>query len=190
MKRRLSRPTGTFRCCARCARLTRTVIPVTHEIARAGYPVRMQFDRRIPTYLQMLALIGAIGISGYLTYTKATNGIPPCTVGGGCAAALYSPWGYIAGIPLAYIGLTASIVLLLTSPWRLMELRAISLVLFFVGAIFTIYLRYVEQAHFNGHVCAWCVTFMVFWWIAGAFELARVIRMGRAADADLEANAA
>jgi len=24
----------------------------------------MQFDRRIPTYLQMLALIGAIGISG------------------------------------------------------------------------------------------------------------------------------
>ena len=81
----------------------------------------MQFDRRIPTYLQMLALIGAIGISGYLTYTKATNGIPPCTVGGGCAAALYSPWGYIAGIPLAYIGLTASIVLLLTSPWRLMS---------------------------------------------------------------------
>jgi uncharacterized membrane protein len=150
----------------------------------------MQFDRRIPTYLQMLALIGAIGISGYLTYTKATNGIPPCTVGGGCAAALYSPWGYIAGIPLAYIGLTASIVLLLASPWRLMELRAISLVLFFVGAIFTIYLRYVEQAHFNGHVCAWCVSFMVFWWIAGAFELVRVIRMGRAADANLEADAA
>ena len=178
------------RNCARLARLVRGITPAAHESARAGYPVRMSFDRRIPTYLQILALLGAIGISGYLTYTKATNGIPPCTVGGGCAAALYSPWGYIAGIPLAYIGLTASIVLLLASPWRMMELRAISLVLFFVGAIFTIYLRYVEQAHFNGHVCAWCVSFMVFWWIAGAFELVRVIRMGRSADAGLEADAA
>jgi len=150
----------------------------------------MDVDRRLPTLLQMLALIGAICISGYLTYTKATNGIPPCTVGGGCAAALYSPWGYIAGIPLAYIGLTASIALLIASPWRIMELRAISLVLFFVGAIFTIYLRYVEQAHFDGHICAWCVSFMAFWWIAGAFELVRFIRQPRVGDDDPVADAA
>ena len=150
----------------------------------------MELDRRLATLFQLLALIGAIGISGYLTYTKATNGIPPCTVGGGCAAALYSPWGYIAGIPLAYIGLTASIVLLLATPWRVMELRAICLVLFFVGAIFTIYLRYVEQAHFNGHICAWCVTFMAFWWLAGAFELVRLIRQPTNVDAELKPDAA
>ncbi|MGI9116418.1 MAG: vitamin K epoxide reductase family protein [Gaiellales bacterium] len=146
----------------------------------------MPIDRRLPTLLQMLALAGAIGISGYLTYTKATNGIPPCTVGGGCAAALYSPWGYLAGIPLAYIGLTASIVLLLASPWRSLELRAVSFVLFLIGAIFTIYLRYVEQAHFNGHICAWCVSFMAFWWIAGAFELVRLIRQPGDAEPEAE----
>jgi uncharacterized membrane protein YfcA len=67
-------------------------------------------------------------------------------------------------------------ILLLATPWRLMELRAISLVLFRIGAIFTIYLRYVEQAHFGGHVCAWCVAFMAFWWIAGACELLRLVR--------------
>lgn len=136
----------------------------------------MAIDRRILTLLQMLALGAAIGLSGYLTFLKATNGIPPCSVGGGCSAALYSDWGYLVGIPLAYIGLSASIVLLLLSPWAVQPIRAISLVLFLVGALFTIYLRYVEQAHFDGRMCAWCVAFMVAWWIAGGCELLRAIR--------------
>ena len=136
----------------------------------------MQVDRRVLTVIQALALVCAIVVSGYLTYQKATNGVPVCTVGGGCMAALYSPWGYILGIPLAYIGLTAATILLLGTPWRRYEVRAISLVLLLIGALFEIYLRYVEQAHFGGHVCMWCVSFMVFWWIAGACELARVIR--------------
>lgn len=146
--------------------------------------MRMTLDRRALTLLQALALLGAIGVAGYLAYQKATNGIPPCTAGGGCALALYSPWGYLAGIPLAYIGTTAAAILLLATPWRLMELRALSLVLFLIGAIFTIYLRYVEQAHFGGNVCAWCVAFMAFWWIAGACELLRLVRTPLAADAE------
>jgi uncharacterized membrane protein len=152
--------------------------------------MRMTFDRRIPTYLQLLALVGAIVVSGYLAYQKATNGIPPCTAGGGCALALYSPWGYLAGIPLAYIGLTAASVLLLATPWRIMELRAISLVLFAIGAVFTIYLRYVEQAHFGGHMCIWCVTFMGFWWVAGACELVRLLRTPAAGDVGADAEPA
>jgi uncharacterized membrane protein len=44
------------------------------------------------------------------------------------------------------------------------------------GALFTIYLRYVEQAHFDGNVCIWCVSFMVAWWVAGACEIARIAR--------------
>ena len=63
-------------------------------------------------------LVCAIAASGYLAYQKATNGVPLCTAGGGCMAALYSPWGYILGIPLAYIGLTAATILLLGTPWR------------------------------------------------------------------------
>ena len=64
-------------------------------------------------------------------------------------------------------------ILLLGTPWRRYELRAISLVLLLIGALFEIYLRYVEQAHFGGHVCMWCVSFMAFWWIAGACEIGR-----------------
>ena len=74
------------------------------------------------------------------------------------------------------IGLTAATVLLALTPWRLQPVRAISLVLFLVGAIFTIYLRYVEQAHFDGNVCIWCVSFMAAWWVAGACELLRLVR--------------
>ena len=144
----------------------------------------MQVDRRVLTAIQLLALLCAIAASGYLAYQKATNGVPLCTVGGGCMAALYSPWGYILGIPLAYIGLTAATILLIATPWRRYELRAISLVLLLIGAIFEIYLRYVEQAHFGGHVCMWCVSFMAFWWVAGACELLRLLRQPAVADAE------
>ncbi len=137
----------------------------------------MIVDRRLITLFQLLALGAAIGIAGYLSYQKYTNGIPPCTIGGGCAAALYSKWGYLAGIPLAYIGTSAAIVLLVLAPWRIQAVRVISLMLLMIGALFTIYLRYVEQAHFDGNVCSWCVSFMVAWWIAGAFEIARLVRV-------------
>lgn len=152
---------------------------------RAAATLRgMAIDRRLLTLIQMLALACAIGASGYLAYQKATNGVPVCTVGGGCMAALYSPWGYILGIPLAYIGLTAATVLLVASPWQRYELRAISLVLLLIGALFEIYLRYVEQAHFGGHVCMWCVSFMAFWWVAGACELLRLLRQPAVGDAE------
>lgn len=134
-------------------------------------------DRRLVTLIQGLALIVAIGLSGYLTYTKATNGIPPCTAGGGCAAALYSDWGYLAGIPLAYIGLTAAAVLLLATPWRVEAIRMASLLALVVGALFTIYLRYVEQAYFDGSMCAWCVAFMGAWWVALGAEAWRLRRV-------------
>ena len=150
----------------------------------------MQVDRRILTAIQALALLCAIGASGYLAYQKATNGVPLCTSGGGCMAALYSSWGYILGIPLAYIGLTAATVLLIATPWLRYELRAVSFVLLLIGAVFEIYLRYVEQAHFGGNVCMWCVSFMAFWWVAGGCELLRLIRWPADADADAEPAAA
>jgi uncharacterized membrane protein len=126
--------------------------------------------------LQGTALVAAIGLAGYLTYLKATNGIPPCTIGGGCAAALYSKWGYLAGIPLAYIGLAASAVLLLALPWRNDVIRMASLLALVVGAVFTVYLRYVEQAYFDGAMCLWCVAFMGAWWVALVGELLRLRR--------------
>jgi uncharacterized membrane protein len=126
--------------------------------------------------LQLAGLVAATGLSGYLTYLKTTSGIPPCTAGGGCAAALYSDWGYLVGIPLAYIGLAASIILLIATPWRQETLRMISLLALIVGAMFTIYLRYVEQAYFDGAMCIWCVAFMGAWWAALLGEALRLRR--------------
>jgi uncharacterized membrane protein len=136
-------------------------------------------DRRLATLVQIAGLAAAIGLSGYLSYMKFTVSIPPCTGGGGCAAALYSEWGYLVGIPLAYIGLGASLVLLALTPWAAQPVRVVSLALFAVGAVFTIYLRYVEQAHFNGNVCIWCVSFMGAWWVAMAAEIVRLVRQPR-----------
>ena len=126
--------------------------------------------------LQILSLCAAIALSGYLSYIKHTHGIPPCTVGGGCTAALYSKWGDIHGVALAYIGLTASTVILLLTPWLNAYVRIASLGLLIAGALYTIYLRYVEQAHFDHKVCMWCVMFMIAWWCAMACELRRFLR--------------
>lgn len=135
----------------------------------------MEIERRPATLVQILGLLAAIGLSAYLTYIKATGSLPPCTIGGGCAAALYSRWGEMGPFAVAYVGLAASLVLLALTPWRAFPVRVISTVLFIAGAIFTIYLRYVEQAHFNGHVCMWCVMFMIAWWIGMAGELRRML---------------
>ena len=136
----------------------------------------MTFDRRLATLIQLAALAIAIGIAGYLSYLKYSVGIPPCSIGGGCAAALYSKWGFLAGVPLAYLGTTTAVVLLLAAPWRSEPVRMVALLLLAIGALFTIYLRYVEQAHFDGHVCAWCVSFMAAWWVAMAAEIVRLVR--------------
>lgn len=143
-------------------------------------------ERRKATLVQILALLTAIGLSGYLSKLKHANEIPPCTVGGGCAQALYSKWGYVADVPVAYIGLTAALVLLALAPWRAFPVRAVAIIMLLTGAAFTIYLRYVEQAHFGGHMCAWCVAFMGAWWVAMGAELRRALAPLDAGDEDDE----
>ena len=134
----------------------------------------MSIARRPIVLIQLVALFAAVGLAGYLSYLKATNGIPPCQVGGGCAAALYSPWGYLVGVPLAYIGLSSAAVLLTLSLLAGPLVGALRGILLVVGMLFTLYLRYIEQAHFNGHMCAWCVAFMAAWWAAAACEAWRL----------------
>jgi hypothetical protein len=197
----------------------------------------LTFDRRPALVGQLVGLVAAIGLSGYLTYIKSTGQVPPCTIGGGCAAALYSRYGKVGPFAVAYIGLTASLVLLglcllpalvvrfaaaatlvgsalvalgvevtdyrhtwlwvialcvlvasavvLVASFAPVDaVRALALTMTLVGAAFTIWLRYVEQAYLDGHVCMWCVMFMIAWWFAGVFELRRHMRpYGALADA-------
>jgi len=186
----------------------------------------LAFDRRRAVVGQLIGLLAAVGLSGYLTYIKSTGQVPPCTIGGGCAAALYSRYGKVGSFAVAYIGLTASLVLLglcllpalvvrfaaaglgvgaalvaivvevtdyrhtwvwvialcvlvasavvvVASFGRVDAIRALALTMTLVGAAFSIWPRYVEQAYLDGHVCMWCVMFMIAWWFAGAFELRR-----------------
>jgi hypothetical protein len=188
----------------------------------------LAFDRRRAVLGQLVGLLAAVGLSGYLTYIKSTGQVPPCTIGGGCAAALYSRYGKVGPFAVAYIGLTASLVLLglcllpalvvrfgaaaalagsalvvvaveatgyrhtwlwviaicllvasavvvVASFGPVDAIRALALTMTLVGAAFTIWLRYVEQAYLDGHVCMWCVMFMIAWWFAGAFELRRAL---------------
>ena len=133
-------------------------------------------DRRRATVVQVVALVCALALSGYLTYIKSQGKLPPCQVGGGCAAALYSKWGKLAGIPLAYIGFTASWVLLALAIWANPWVRLLSFTLLLIGTAFTIYLRYVEQAYLDHHICQWCVMFAISWWFATGAEIRRYLR--------------
>jgi uncharacterized membrane protein len=126
--------------------------------------------------LQILLLSIALGIAGYLSFLKLTQSIPPCTADGGCALALYSPWGYLLGIPIAYIGAVFALALIVLAVLRRDGSDMLVLIIGAAGMAFTVYLRYVEQRHFGGRICPWCVGFMVFLWLGMGVAIWRYLR--------------
>jgi uncharacterized membrane protein len=133
-------------------------------------------------FVQMAAYVVAIAIASYLSWEKHHNTVPLCTKNGGCAQALFSSWGSIGGIALTDIGLVTAVILLVLTPFPGFLVRLVGLTAAVTGALFTIYLRYVEQADLNGRICVWCVSFAACWWVATLCELRRTVPMLREGD--------
>jgi uncharacterized membrane protein len=126
----------------------------------------------------VLAILGLL-IAGYLTWTRLTGGLPVCGPLHGCETVALSPYSELAGIPIAFLGVGYSLVLVVLALawWRRTDRRALVglYALGLLGLLFVAYLTYLEL-FVIGAVCAWCASYavtVVAGWIIAALSLRR-----------------
>lgn len=102
----------------------------------------------------LLALAGA-GIAGYLLWVRETGSALICATGG-CETVQSSQYAEVLGVPVALLGLTCYIALVVTAPLPRENARLLHAALALSAVIFSIYLLYV-QVELIGALCAWCL---------------------------------
>ncbi len=120
---------------------------------------RFRFNARL--FSLLLVVIG-IGISGYLSYVKATNVPMVCGEGFNCATVQNSDYAELVGVPIAYLGLASYIIMggLILLQNRVNILREDGMVILF-GIVFfawlySMYLVYVQGVILESW-CQWCL---------------------------------
>lgn len=118
---------------------------------------------RVRRILPWLCLLG-IGIAGYLSWVKLSDTEAFCGGIGDCSSVQNSPYAYVLGIPVAYLGFLAYVLMFAIA---IFNLRATpnqrswgELAFFgaaFAGVIFSAYLTYTELFLIKA-VCPWCVS--------------------------------
>ncbi len=112
----------------------------------------------------VLAFVGVF-ISGVLSFAHWKLLVPPCLSDdvSECTAVIFSKYGYMFGVPVAYYGLVGYLVLLglglarvLSVGRRWSRLALVSGFLTFVFAIYSVYLQIISLNEL-GAKCAWCI---------------------------------
>jgi protein-disulfide isomerase/uncharacterized membrane protein len=135
-----------------------------------------------PTLLNRVAIaLSMVGvyIAGVLSYSHAARVEVPCKADStvNCAAVVNSPFGYLIGIPVAYLGLVTYLVILglavlrgrsSGAQWQRVTKAGFALTL--VGVAFSLYLQTISISTI-GQLCAWClasaVTMLVLFIVHG-----------------------
>jgi uncharacterized membrane protein len=103
-----------------------------------------------------LSVLG-VAVAGYLTYVHYAALEPFCVGGGGgCAIVQASDQAYLAGIPVAVLGLASYVVLLVVSAMRAETARIVAALVAIVGFGFSAYLTYQSVAVIEA-TCQWCL---------------------------------
>ncbi|KAK9838441.1 hypothetical protein WJX84_009733 [Apatococcus fuscideae] len=110
----------------------------------------------------ILASLGALQ-TGYLTYTKLTEGGVVCPLGGGCSTVLSSDYATVFGIPLTLVGCLAysSVAGLGIAGQRSgggSTLQRITLAGGVALAATSANLLYILATKFGGEPCTWCLS--------------------------------
>jgi uncharacterized membrane protein len=115
-----------------------------------------RLDRLLLWVTRGLALLG-VGIGGYLTYVHYTGLTPVCGISHGCETVQTSQWAYLAGVPVALLGLISYVVILGCSFVR--DERALlgGYAVTMIGFAFSAYLTYRELFSIHA-ICSWCVS--------------------------------
>lgn len=103
----------------------------------------------------LVALAGA-GIAGYLTWSHYTDASVLCVAGTECGTVQSSEYAFIAGIPVAVLGLTAYATILALIAWDAPVARLAAAALALVGLLFGLYLLAVQLFVIDA-VCSWCL---------------------------------
>lgn len=121
----------------------------------------------------VLSLIG-IGVTAYLVWERYHGNAPVCALGGGCLTVQRSAWSTVAGVPVAWMGLTAYVVLLVCAlvPHPLTALA--SLFVSLLGVMLSAYLTYLELFTIHA-VCEYCVTSAIIVALLFAVSVARLM---------------
>lgn len=133
--------------------------PVTQETPSPGSNAYL-----LNRIIIVVACIG-IFIAGTLSYAHVTNSMPPCgPTGPGCGDVLSSKYAYIAGVPVAFIGLAAYLAIAGLSLLRSSKsgsdwsfLVKVTFALSAVGVLASFGFTFLSLV-FLGHVCIWCLS--------------------------------
>jgi uncharacterized membrane protein len=103
-------------------------------------------------------------VSGYLSLARALGEAAVCGPSKGCETVASSEYSTVLGIPVAFLGLGLSLVLLvLAGLWWLRRERRALLVAYFLLLLATLgvaYLTYLELFVIEA-ICPWCVAYAV-----------------------------
>jgi uncharacterized membrane protein len=128
----------------------------------------------------ILAVMGVI-VSGYLSWVKLAHAQVFCGGSGECETVANSPYAEIAGIPIAFLGLGAYIViigLLLLENYGDFWKQNSPLIIFgmtLVGLLYSAFLTYLEIAVIRA-ICPYCVVSAIIMTLLFIIAIIRLFR--------------
>jgi uncharacterized membrane protein len=132
-------------------------------------------DRALRTAALVLSVLG-IGVAGYLSVVHAAGLEPLCVSGGGgCERVQTSAQSELAGVPVAYLGLGAYVVLLGCALAGGEAARALAALTALVGFGFSAWLTY-QSVAVIGATCQWCLVSALLMTLLAAVCTARLVR--------------
>lgn len=134
-------------------------------------------DERLRRATGVLAALG-IGVAGYLTYVHYAGLHPVCGISHGCETVQTSRYAYLAGIPVALLGLLTYVVVLATACSRSERALLCGSALSLVGFTFSAYLTYQEVFTIHA-ICSWCVSSAVVFSLLAVVSSTRLLLLGR-----------
>jgi uncharacterized membrane protein len=130
-------------------------------------------DLRLRRAVAILATVG-IGVAGYLTDVHYAGLTPICGISHGCETVQTSQYAYLAGIPVALLGLIAYLILLASSLSAGERALLTGFGVSAVGFAFSVYLTYREVFSIHA-ICSWCVTSAIVFTLLVLVSSARVV---------------
>lgn len=119
--------------------------------------------KKAPFIITWIAALAGIMDAAYLSYVKITQVPVYCSPGfGNCESVSSSPYSYILGIPVAYLGLLTylAILFLLIFGEKIKLLQTNGIYALFgislFGFLFSLYLTYLELWVIKA-LCQWCI---------------------------------
>ena len=124
--------------------------------------------------------LGGVGIAGYLTYVHYAGLHPICGISHGCETVQTSSYAFLAGVPVALLGLITYLVILITLRTPGYNALLTGYVLTLIGFGFSLYLTYREVFTIHA-ICSWCVSSAIVFTLLAAVHTIRMLGAGRPA---------